>query len=64
MVRASSLAPTSIVKSVYYYGQLLASITNIKANYSLPLQFEPIERSDIETEYSKNDCELNAKIQS
>jgi hypothetical protein len=44
----------------FYHGQLLASLTNCKASYSLPLQFEPIERSDTETQYSKNDCELNA----
>jgi hypothetical protein len=44
----------------YYHGQLLASITNISASYSLPLQFEPIEQDDVDTEYSKNDCEINA----
>jgi hypothetical protein len=47
-------------QTVYYHGQLLGSLTNSKATYSLPIQFEPIERSDVETEYSKNDCELNA----
>jgi len=45
---------------LYLHGQLLASLTNTKATYALPLQFEPIERSDTETEYTKNDCELNA----
>ncbi len=44
----------------FYHGQLLASLTNASASYALPLQFEPIERSDTETQYSKNDCELNA----
>ena len=44
----------------FYHGQLLASLTNISASYALPLQFEPIQRSDTETQYSKNDCELNA----
>jgi hypothetical protein len=44
----------------YYHGQLLASITNISASYSLPLQLEPIEQDDVDTEYSKNDCEINA----
>ncbi len=44
----------------YYHGQLLASLTNHKAEYALPLQFEPIERDDSATEYSKNDCELSA----
>lgn len=46
--------------TVYYHGQLLASLTNIKGAYALPLQFEPIEKNDIDTQYSKNDCELNA----
>ena len=41
-------------------GQLLASVTNVSASYSLPFQFEPIERDDVDTQYSKNDCELNA----
>lgn len=44
----------------FYHGQLLASLTNINASYALPLQFEPIERGDTQTQYSKNDCELNA----
>jgi hypothetical protein len=44
----------------FYHGQLLASITNFKASYALPLQFEPIQRGDTETSYTKNDCELNA----
>lgn len=44
----------------FYHGQLLASITNINASFALPFQFEPIQRSDTETKYSKNDCELNA----
>lgn len=44
----------------YCYGQLLASITNISASYALPLPIEPIQRDDVDTEYSKNDCELNA----
>jgi hypothetical protein len=44
----------------YYHGQLLASITNISASYALPFQFESIERDDVDTQYSKNDCELNA----
>lgn len=44
----------------YYHGQLLASITNVSGSYSLPLQFEPIEKDDVDTQYSKNDCELNA----
>lgn len=44
----------------FYHGQLLASITNVKASYALPLQFEPIQRGDTETSYTKNDCELNA----
>lgn len=44
----------------FYHGQLLASLTNTSASYSLPLQFEPIQRGDAETQYSKNDCELNA----
>ena len=44
----------------HYHGQLLASVTNVSASYSLPLQFEPIERDDVDTQYSKNDCELNA----
>jgi hypothetical protein len=44
----------------FHHGQLLASMTNAKASYSLPLQFEPIERDDVDTLYSKNDCELNA----
>jgi hypothetical protein len=47
-------------QTIYYHGQLLASLTNYKAAYSLPMQFEPIERDDVDTEYSKNDCELNA----
>ena len=45
---------------LHMHGQLLASITNLRATYALPLQFEPIQRSDTETQYSKNDCELNA----
>jgi hypothetical protein len=45
---------------LHMHGQLLASLTNLAATYALPLQFEPIERSDTETQYSKNDCELNA----
>lgn len=45
---------------LFMHGQLLLSLTDPKGLYSLPLQFEPIERSDTETEYSKNDCELNA----
>jgi len=44
----------------YLHGQLLLSLTDLFAKYSLPFQFEPIERSDSETQYSKNDCELNA----
>lgn len=44
----------------FYHGQLLATLTNVNASYSLPLQFEPIEKSDTETQYTKNDCELNA----
>lgn len=44
----------------FYHGQLLASLTNINASYALPLQFEPIQHSETETQYSKNDCELNA----
>lgn len=44
----------------FYHGQLLASITNVKASYALPLQFEPIQRGDTEAAYTKNDCELNA----
>ena len=44
----------------FYHGQLLASLTNVNASYALPLQFEPISRGDTETQYSKNDCELNA----
>ncbi len=44
----------------YYHGQLLASLTNVDASYALPLQFEPIQRGDTETLYTKNDCELNA----
>lgn len=44
----------------FYHGQLLASLTNVSASYAIPLQFEPIQRGDNETEYSKNDCELNA----
>lgn len=44
----------------FCHGQLLASITNVKAGYALPLQFEPIQRGDTETAYTKNDCELNA----
>lgn len=44
----------------YYHGQLLATLTNKTASYALPLQFEPIQRGDNETEFSKNDCELNA----
>lgn len=44
----------------YYHGQLLASLTNVDADYALPLQFEPIEKGDTDTSYSKNDCELNA----
>ena len=46
--------------TTYYHGQLLASLTNTSANYALPLQFEPIEKNESSTEYSKNDCELNA----
>jgi hypothetical protein len=45
---------------LYYHGQLLASLTNQKAEYALPLQFESIERDDVDTKYSKNDCEINA----
>lgn len=44
----------------FYHGQLLASLTNVNASYALPLQFEPIQRGDTETQYTKNDCELNA----
>lgn len=44
----------------FHHGQLLASLTNTNGSYALPLQFEPIERSDTETQYSKNDCEINA----
>lgn len=47
-------------KVQFYHGQLLASLTNIKASYALPLQFEPIQRGETETSYTKNDCELNA----
>lgn len=45
---------------LHMHGQLLVSITNLQASYSLPFQFEPIQRSDTETRYSKNDCELEA----
>ncbi len=44
----------------YYHGQLLASVTSVSASFALPLQFEPIERDDVDTQYSKNDCELSA----
>lgn len=44
----------------YHHGQLLVSLTNAKGTYSLPLYFEPIEKRDTQTEYSKNDCELEA----
>jgi len=36
----------------HYHGQLLASVTNVSASYSLPLQFEPIERDDVDTRAS------------
>lgn len=29
----------------FYHGQLLATLTNVNASYSLPLQFEPIEKA-------------------
>lgn len=45
---------------IHHHGQLLASLTNSKGSYALPLQFEPIERDDVDTQYTKNDCELNA----
>ncbi len=45
---------------IFHHGQLLASITNASGDFALPLQFQPIERDDVDTQYSKNDCELNA----
>lgn len=45
---------------LHHHGQLLASITNIHGDYAFPLQFEPIEKDDVDTRFSKNDCELNA----
>lgn len=55
-----STDPQGQVLTKYLHGQLLLSLTALDAKYSLPFQFEPIERSDTETQYSKNDCELNA----
>jgi len=60
-----STDPQGQVLTKYLHGQLLLSLTALDAKYSLPFQFEPIERSDLsveaaETQYSKNDCELNA----
>ena len=46
--------------TVFHHGQLLATRTNANGEFALPLQFEPIERDDVDTQYSKNDCELNA----
>lgn len=47
-------------KTTFWHGQLLASLTNKSAAYALPLLFEPIERDGVDTQYSKNDCELSA----
>jgi hypothetical protein len=44
----------------FMHGQLLASLTNSRGAYAIPMQFEPIQKSDTQTQYSKNDCELNA----
>jgi hypothetical protein len=44
----------------FMHGQLLASLTNQSGKYSMPLQFEPIQKDSTQTQYSKNDCELNA----
>lgn len=46
--------------TLFHHSQLLATLTNQKAEYALPLQFEPIEKDDVDTRYSKNDCELKA----
>lgn len=43
----------------YCHHQLLATLTNQKGSYSLPIYFEPIDNTSIPT-YDKNDCELNA----
>lgn len=46
--------------TVHYHGRLLASLTDIRGSYAFPFQFEPIEKDDVDTQYSKNDCEIKA----
>lgn len=48
-------------RTLFLHVQLVATLTNPKATYALPLFFEPIERQGGDSvEYSKNDCEINA----
>jgi hypothetical protein len=46
--------------TMHLHGQLLASLISPNQPISLPLAFEPIENNGEQTEYQKNDCELNA----
>ena len=46
--------------TMHLHGQLLASLISPHQSISLPLAFEPIENNGEQTEYQKNDCELNA----
>jgi len=48
-------------RTLFLHGQLVATLTNPTAAYSLPLFFEPIERQGTEAVvFDKNDCEINA----
>lgn len=60
LTRKTTLADGS-VRTMFLHGQLVATLTNPSATFSLPLFFEPIERQGAETTvYDKNDCEINA----
>ncbi|MBK7961115.1 MAG: hypothetical protein IPK04_07825 [Bdellovibrionales bacterium] len=37
----------------FMHGQLLASLTNQSGKYSMPLQFEPIQKDSTQTQYSR-----------
>jgi hypothetical protein len=48
-------------RTLFLHGQLVATLTNPSATFSLPLFYEPIERQGTAAEeYNKNDCEINA----